>query len=334
MRPIEWSQASIVPPLYTQRVMRRRTAALGVVTSAAMFVLAACGHGPPASTPAPPRSSGGESLATGTAAPALSAIKHVFVIVLENESGSVAAKDPYLRQLAAQGASLTHYNGVGHPSQPNYVALLAGAPLVSDDGSHNLPQSNLVDLLESAGRSWKAYEEAFPGGCFAGPTAGDSTTGTYARKHDPFISFDDIRDVPGRCARIVPAAQLNEDISQGQLPDFSFYTPNQDDDGHDRSLQFASAWLKHFLETKLADAKFMDGTLVVVTFDEGNGDAASDPLYTVLLGPMVAPGSIDSAAYTHYSLLRTVEDVFGLGSLGREDAKARPFGACNFSGGC
>jgi hypothetical protein len=265
---------------------------------------------------------------------AYTGIKHIFVVILENESGASAARDPYLAQLAARGATLTHYYGVAHPSQPNYIAILAGATLVEDDASHDLARSNLVDLLESANRSWTAYQEGYPGGCFSGETAGDAKTGTYTRKHNPFISFNDIRTNAARCANIVNAAQLDSDIARGQLPDFSFYTPNLDDSGHDTPLSFASGWLRGFLEPKLADRKFTDGTLVVVTFDEGAGDPARDPLYAVLLGPMVVPGSVDANTYNHYSLLRSIEDALGLGSLGREDAKSHPFAPCNFVAGC
>ncbi len=262
------------------------------------------------------------------------AIRHIFTIVLENESGSAAIGDPYLAQLAARGARLTNYHGVAHPSQPNYIAMLAGDTLVSDDGNHNLDKSNLVDLLESAHRSWKAYQEGYPGSCFAGGASTSTQAGSYARKHNPFISFNDIRTDGARCANIVDASHLDSDIESGQLPEFSFYTPNLDNDGHDTSLAFASKWLKGFIEPKLADPKFGAGTLVVVTFDEGAGAPANDALYTVLLGPMVAAGSVDGTAYSHYSLLRTVENALGLGSLGRRDATAAPFAACNFGPGC
>ena len=183
---------------------------------------------------------------------------------------------------------------MAHPSQPNYVAMLAGAPLLSDDSPHNLAQSNLVDLLEKAGKSWKSYQEDYPCGCFAGASAGNAQTGTYVRKHDPFISFDDVRTDPSSalrkdCAGLQPCG----DIAGGHLPDFSFYSPNLNDDGHDSSLSVASAWLRGFLEPKLADLKFSDGTLAIVTFDEGTGDPAAQPLYAVLLGPMVAAGSAD-----------------------------------------
>jgi hypothetical protein len=304
---------------------------------ACVAMLTACSSSAPATTPSSSRSSQTptpDGASTSASPSPGSPIKHIFVVILENESGSAAARDPYLGQLAARGATLTRYFGVAHPSQPNYIAMLAGATLVGDDGSHNLSQSNLVDLLESANHSWKAYQEQYPGGCFSGGNAGDSKSGTYARKHNPFISFDDVRKVPGRCGKIVNASQLDADVDQGQLPEFSFYTPNQNNDGHDTSLGFASSWLRGFLEPKLADPKFMDGTLVVVTFDEGSGDPMSDPLYAVLLGPMVARGSVDGNRYSHYSLLHTVENAFGIGSLGREDAKSQAFGACNFDGGC
>jgi hypothetical protein len=38
--------------------------------------------------------------------------------------------------------------------------------------------------------------------------------------------------------------------------------------------------------------------------------------------PRPPPGSTDNNPYTHYSLLRTVEENFGLGNLGRGDANA------------
>ena len=253
------------------------------------------------------------------------AIRHVFVIVLENESGAAALKDPYLAQLASRGQRLTHYYAVAHPSEPNYLAMIGGDTFVSDDGVHDLPPSNLVDLLEARHVSWKAYQEDYPGNCFAGSVATGKDGGLYARKHNPFISFDDIRNDPARCANIVDARELDADIANGQLPQFSFYTPNMDNDGHDTGVAFAAKWLKGFLDPKLADPRFHDGTLVFITFDEGNGTPSQDPLYAVLLGPGVAAGAEDATPYTHYSLLRTVEAIFGLPSLGREDQTAAAF---------
>ena len=129
------------------------------------------------------------------------------------------------------------------------------------------------------------------------------------------------------------ASELAGDIAAGRLPAYSFYTPNLDHDGHDQPLSYAAKWFEGFIEPKLSDPNFMRGTLLVVTFDESES-AADNHVYTALLGPMIKPGSIDATRYSHYSLLRTVEDNFQLGTLNRKDAQAQPFAACNFTGGC
>ena len=276
--------------------------------------------------------------ATATFAPARAyPFDRIFIIVFENNGADTALSNPYFKSLAARGAYLSNYHGVGHPSQPNYFALLSGATFVSDDGNHNLPQTNLVDLLEGAGITWKAYQENYPGSCFSGASAGAAAGGFYARKHNPFIAFDSVRNDPARCARIVKADQLAADISADQLPAYSFYSPNLNNDGHDRPLSFAAQWFQSFIEPKLSDPHFMRGTLVVVTFDETDSDpggANGNHIYTLLLGAGVKAGSVDASRYDHYSLLRTVEDNFALGTLKRADASATPFAACNFGAGC
>ena len=279
--------------------------------------------GTPGTTQAPP-------LIPGTPAATGRAFEHIFIVMFENHGAATVFANPYFKQLAARGAYLSNYYAVGHPSEPNYLALLAGDTLVSDDGVYNLPQRNLVDLLETAGIGWKAYQENYPGGCFAGSVAAG---GLYARKHNPFISFDTIRSNKARCAMIAPASELNADSAAGRLPAYSFFTPNMDDDGHDQPLSFAAKWLEGFIEPKLKDPKFMQGTLVVVTFDESE-TSADNHVYAALLGPMIQPGTVDSTRYSHYSLLRSVEENFHTGTLSRKDAQAPPFAGCNFAGGC
>ena len=58
-------------------------------------------------------------------------------------------------------------------------------------------------------------------------------------------------------------------------------------------------------------------TLVIVTFDESEGNNKPERIYTVFLGAMVKPQEI-TAAYTHYSVLRTIEDNFGLEPIHKE----------------
>lgn len=258
--------------------------------------------------------------AAGTQRPAkasASAFSKVLVIVLENTDYDKAAAQPFMTGLAARGATLTGYNGVAHPSQPNYVAMIAGDTLgVKDDKSVDLSGRHLGDLLDAKGLSWGVYAEGYPGGCFLG-----EKSGKYARKHVPFLSFTSVQKNPEKCARVQDASALDADAAAGRLPAFSLYVPDLDDDGHDTGVAVADRWLAAFLGPKFDDADFMNGLLVVVTFDE-SASKTNSRILTILLGAAVKPGSESAAAYDHYSLLRTIENGLGLGDLGRKDSSA------------
>lgn len=247
--------------------------------------------------------------------------KKVLVVVLENTDYKEALTRPFLKTLTEKGALLTDYHGVAHPSQPNYVAMVAGdTRKVKDDEKYELEGRTLADLLEAKGRTWAVYAEGYPGGCDARPHIKK-----YARKHQPLMSFPAIRADAKRCARIKPAAELDQDAAAGRLPDFALYVPDLDHDGHDTGSGYASQWMAKAWAPRLADPKFMDGLLVLVTFDE-DGGTEDNRVYAVLLGPGVKPGAVSATRYSHYSIMRTVEAAFGLGDLGREDAKAAAFG--------
>jgi hypothetical protein len=115
------------------------------------------------------------------------------------------------------------------------------------------------------------------------------------------------------------------------VPEFCWYTPNIQNDGHSppgvptgdfsRSVLFLSEWLKAFLPPLLENPDFSRSTLVVVTFDESIPHA-DNHVYATLLGDMVRPDTTESGHYSHYSLLRTVEENFELGTLGNNDVTA------------
>src|SRR5262249_39288622 len=84
----------------------------------------------------------------------------VFVVVLENTDYPTALAQPFLADLAPRGALLTNFFAVTHPSQPNYIAMVAGSTYgVTSSGNVTLNVSHLGDLLEASGRSWKVYAE-------------------------------------------------------------------------------------------------------------------------------------------------------------------------------
>ncbi|KAJ3178003.1 hypothetical protein HK101_010162 [Irineochytrium annulatum] len=245
------------------------------------------------------------------------------IVVLENEDTADVMKDPYMgKNLTSRGYTLNNMNGVWHPSQPNYIAMISGSihfPLVLTDNDVTLKGKTIVDLLEPKGLTWKSYQEDYTGTCNMASTLGGAHH--YARKHNPFISFSSITSNPARCANIVNSAQLDTDAAAGNLPNYMFYTPNLNNDGHDTDIPTASAWLQGFLEPKLADPAYAD-TLFVITFDESK-TYLGDAIYTVLLGKgITGAGKTDSTKYDHYSILATIEKNFNLGNLGASDKSA------------
>lgn len=247
--------------------------------------------------------------------------RRVMVVVLENADYKKAVRQPFLAGLMKRGATLTDYHAITHPSQPNYVALIGGDTLgIVDDSRVDLNDRvrHLGDLLEAKGKTWAAYAEDYPGHCFY-----RERNGRYARKHEPFMSFLDVVTVPHHCAKVKDAAELDKDLAADALPDFSLYTPGLDNDGHDTDVAYADRWLKKRFGPLLDDPEFMGGMLFVVTFDEDSG-TKGNRILTVLVGDTVKSGVKSSTRYDHYSLLRTIEDAFKLGTLGRHDARASP----------
>ncbi|KAF9283205.1 hypothetical protein BGZ68_005499 [Mortierella alpina] len=251
------------------------------------------------------------------------AFDHIFIIFLENTNYALAASDANLQAFVPQGVTLTNYHAITHPSEPNYIATIGGAYFgLEDDDYHAIPSNytTIVDLLEKKNLSWKAYQEDMPTVCYKDY----DYKGLYFRKHNPFIIFDSIATNPARCNNIVPATQLEKDITAGSLPNYSFYTPNMINDGHNTTVADASKWLSGFLPPLLANKTFINNTLVVLTFDETEDYKVPNRVWTILLGDVVASlkNTTDSTFYTHYSLLSTVESNWDLGNLGRQDANA------------
>jgi phosphatidylinositol-3-phosphatase len=250
---------------------------------------------------------------------------HVIVLIFENhEYGLVAGNTremPNFNRLAGQYTLLTQYYAITHPSLPNYIALLAGDThgITTDCQDCFVDATNLPDLIESAKRTWKTYQEDMPSPCFVG--SGE----TYAQRHNPFIYFNDIRTNPARCqADVVPLTQLDADLAGPGLPNFSFISPNLCNSAHDCGLDVADKWLGNMV-TKLTTAKsFDDHSLIVVTFDEGQGNhsccglgpSAGGQVATLLISPLVKSGFQDATPYTHYSLIKTLAAAWGMPELG------------------
>jgi hypothetical protein len=242
----------------------------------------------------------------------------VMIIVLENADYKDALKQPAFSQLAQGGALFTDFNGEIHPSQGNYIAMASGSHYgVDSDKSVDLDVRHIGDLLEAKNKSWKAYLEDYPGGCFTGKRSQN-----YVRKHNPFISFVNIQSDESRCkAHLVEASVLSQDVRNNKVPDYSLYVPNLKNDGHDTGVGYADRWFSRVFGPLLKDPNFMKNMLLVLTFDESE-KYDGNHIFTAFYGDSVIPGSKSTARSDHYSVLRLIEDQFGLGNLGQEDRSA------------
>jgi phosphatidylinositol-3-phosphatase len=271
--------------------------------------------------------------ASPTAAPLVPDFKHIVVILFENHEFDVVAGSrqmPNFNAYAEKYTLLTQYYAVTHPSLPNYIALFSGDTWgITTDCStcfKNVP--SLPDQLEVAGKTWKAYLEDMPSPCYVGDTA------TYVQKHDPFIYFDPIRLDLARCANsVLPLSRLSGDLGFGTFPDFAFIMPNICNSAHDAaidpacSLKHADTWLAAMI-WQLQSSLDPSGEpyLIVVTWDEGQGnhsccglpEDAGGRVATLLISPQAKAGFRDDTAYTHYSLLKTIETAWGLPRLGHD----------------
>jgi hypothetical protein len=239
-------------------------------------------------------------------------------VIFENTNYDAAMKQPFFKHLADQGAIFSNFLALAHPSQGNYIGLTSGSLNgVYGDGNVDLNVNNIVDLLEAKGITWKVYADGYPGKCFTG-----KKQGKYVRKHNPFISYVNIQKNPARCAKIVNSDQFAQDITQGTLPEYVFYIPDMDNDGHDTGVAFADSWYSHKFSSLVSDENFMANTALISTFDE-NAGSGKNLIYTSIVGPMVKQGMYPDTLNI-YSLLNLVEDNWGLGNLGNSDMTAKP----------
>ncbi|TMI35548.1 PKD domain-containing protein [Candidatus Bathyarchaeota archaeon] len=245
--------------------------------------------------------------------------------------GSSSIPSPYLTTLAQTYGFNTHYTGISHPSEPNYVALFGGSTLgISSDGNccFQLNAPNLVDRLEAAGLTWKAFAEDASGSgtcSFMPPREGD---------HYPFIDFSDMK-TSARCANMLTTTSpLDPEfigaLNGATLPNYVWLTPNDTDNMHSSSVGVGDAYLATLVPLILSSRMFTtQKAALFIVFDEGSdvcptGNSSSDCVVAEWAGPAVKKAYSSSTSYNHYSYLSTLEAAWNLPSLTSNDASATP----------
>jgi acid phosphatase len=252
----------------------------------------------------------GGSHGSGATPSGVPSLDHVIVVVMENKSYNQARVPPYTANLIARGTSFSAYRAIGHPSQPNYLALWSGATQGVTSDTCPAPGSpfsvaNLGQACEAAGLTWRAYCEDLPA---AGSRACEADRALYTRKHAPWTNFsnldhDNERQYP----------DLAADIRDDKLPKLAFVIPNACNNSHQCSTSEGDHWLSRHVPAMLAAVG--PRGIVVLTWDEDD-DNAGNHILTVIAGAPVKSGFVSSRPANHYVLLRTISDALGLTPFG------------------
>jgi phosphatidylinositol-3-phosphatase len=383
---VDVSKACTLASRRLARLRRRASHAAGAARHALNLKLRRAGHRKRVACRAPRRSA---RVSAAYVAPPK--IKHLFVIVLENEDAdtSFGPQPPsrYLgKTLPEAGVLVPNYFGIGHESLDNYVAMISGQPpnvatqadclfygemvpgTLNGDGVaigqgcvYPAAVKTVANQLEESGRTWHGYMQDMAASIGTGqpstcrhPTL-DSPDGTigarandqYAARHDPFVYFHSIIDTPACGKNVVDLETLKGDLhEESTTPDYSFIAPDLCADGHDPTcadgtspggFEGIDAFLREWVPRIEASAAYQDRGMILVTFDESESGAeaccgeASGPntpnnggpkkgagggrVGAVMVSPCIRPGTVSDADYNHYSMLRWVEDNFGLAHL-------------------
>jgi len=272
--------------------------------------------------------------------------QRVFIIMMENTSYSSLignANAPWINSAAATYGLATNYFGVAHPSQPNYIAATSGSTNgVVDDNDVTIDVPNIVDQLESHGKTWKAYMQSLFADGNTDKLAHSAGNQLYERKHNPFVSYADVQSNPARMANIVDFSQFDSDLANNAVPNYTWISPDQCNDMHGRFtldptdlcgfdheqalIATGDAFLSTTVGKIIHSSAWTDNSVIFITWDEsdfpfadtsGCCDAVPGGGHVVTLAISHSNHSArtSNVAYNHYSMLATIEGGWKLGCL-------------------
>ena len=248
---------------------------------------------------------------------------------MENTDWSVvkgSTNAPYINNtLLSQGAYAEQYYtypGV-HPSLGNYIWLEAGTNFgIYNDGppSFNLlsTTNHLVNQLEAAGITWRAYIEGI-----TGTNCPSTDAYPYAVRHIPFLYFSDVLSNETRCiSHLRPYLELSRDlISRTNVASYNFIVPDLCNDGHDYcttngAVWQMDAWLSQEIPRITNSPAYTNNGAIFILWDEGSfggaGVQGDGPIPCILLSPLIKAGYANSIPYNHSSTMRTLQEIFNV----------------------
>jgi len=277
-------------------------------------------------------------------------LDHVFLVMMENTNyadiimlpqtpqgqPTVNPAMPFFTSLVNEGVLLTDMWGTYHPSDQNYVAMVAGntykyGPVYFPN--YNLNVTHIGDLLEAKGLTWKSYAQSAIGPC-------DLTDhGFYYPDDEPFVQFTNVIGNASRCnSTILPLSSMFVDAANNNLPNFAWISANDYSDGEAAwfvdynvtfSIEVQDQFLKMALEPLLNSSTWAEtNSIIVIVWDESLGWGWPDnhiASAVVASKPgIIQNGQIIDSHYDGYGVLRTIEEAFQLGGFNRFDQYAKP----------
>jgi phospholipase C len=270
--------------------------------------------------------------------------QHVFIIMMENTGFKSLIGNPnapFINSAAATYGLATNYTGVSHPSQPNYIAATSGSTNgVADDNDTTINVPNIVDQIEGSGRTWKAYMQSLSL-CNGNKLAHACGNQLYERKHNPFVSYQDVQSNPARMANIVDFSQFATDLANNAVPAYTWISPDQCHDMHGRAatpsdpcdfsqvqslIATGDAFLSSTVNAIMNSQAFNGNSVIFITWDESDfpfvdvsGCCHAVPggghVVTLTISHSDHSARTSSVAYNHYSMLATIEQGWSLGCL-------------------
>ncbi len=276
---------------------------------------------------------------------------HVFVIMMENTGFSSLIGNPnapFINFAAKTTGIATNYFGVTHPSQPNYIAATSGGLNgVLDDNDITIDVPNIVDQLESHGKTWKAYMQSFSL-CNGNPLAHACGNQLYERKHNPFVTYKDVQTNAARLANIVDFSALATDLANNTVPDYVWISPDQCHDMHGRAatpadpcdfsqvqplITTGDTFLLDTVTAIMTSKAWTGNSVIFIAWDEsdftgsgpfGFGDTSGccdavpggGHVVSLVISNSVRRARTSDDAFNHYSMLATIERGWRLGCLG------------------
>jgi phospholipase C len=270
--------------------------------------------------------------------------QHVFIIMMENTGYNSLignANAPWINSAAATYGLATDYHGVTHPSQPNYIAATSGSTNgVVNDNDITIDVPNIVDQLESHGKTWKGYMQSYA--LCSNQLQSACGNQLYERKHNPFVSYADVQSNPARMANLVDFSQFSADLASNSVPDYAWISPDQCNDMHGRGgggsadpcdfsheqnlIATGDTFLSSTVSVITSSRAWTGNSVIFITWDESDfpfGDVSGccdaipggGHVVTLTISHSDHSARTSSVAYNHYSMLATIEGGWKLGCL-------------------